>query len=261
LRPILAPLAFSKRTVLRGVAPRGLWFAFIGGTVTCLGNIAYYAALSRGERVATVASLTALYPVVTILLAILVLRERLNRVQSFGLVLALIAIWLFNIQPGGSFLSRTVVFAVLPIVFWGLSGFLQKLATNHLSGETASLLYLGAFVPVGVFFALTEPWPSSLTPRHWALVLALGFFLAFGNLAILAAFAAGGKAAVIAPLGSLYPAVSVPLAVVLLRERVEPREILAIAVALTSVAALSFERGQPPARSARLVAPPPERSL
>ena len=84
------------------------------------------------------------------------------------------------------------------------------MATNHVSGETAALVYLLAFVPVGVFFALREPWPGAITVRTWTLVLALGFFLAFGNYAMLAAFARGGKAAIIAPLGGLYPLISVP---------------------------------------------------
>jgi drug/metabolite transporter (DMT)-like permease len=77
-------------------------------------------------------------------------------------------------------------------------------------------------------------------------VLALGFFLAFGNFAILAAFAHGGKAAVIAPLGSLYPLVSVPIAVLWLGEVVGKREAIGIACALVSVAALSLERAPTP---------------
>ena len=184
----------SKRTPLREASRKGLLLALVGGIVTCLGNVAYYAALGRGEKVATVVSLTALYPLTTILLAVIILRERLNGVQLAGIALSFVAIWLFNIQGGGELLSRTVVYAVLPIIFWGLSGFLQKVATNHLSAEAAALVYLSAFIPVGVFFALSEPWPGALTPRTWALVLALGFFLAFGNFAILAAFARGGKA-------------------------------------------------------------------
>ncbi|MGI8605518.1 MAG: DMT family transporter [Verrucomicrobiales bacterium] len=239
--PILVPLAFSKRAPLRGTSHRGVVLALVGGIVTCLGNVAYYSILARGEKVATAVSLTALYPLVTILLAVLVLRERLNSVQIAGVALSLVAIWLFNIQNGGGLLSPTIIYAVLPIVLWGLSGFLQKLATNHLSAEAAALVYLGAFVPVGIFFAITEPWPAAMTLRTWALVLALGFFLAFGNLAILAAFARGGKAAIIAPLGSLYPLISVPIAVLLLGEKVGTREIIGIGCALASVAALSWE--------------------
>ena len=241
--PILVPLALSKRASLRGVSRKGLIFALIGGIVSCLGNVFYYSAFARGETVATVVSLTALYPLVTILLAVLILRERLNRVQLAGVALSFVAIWLFNVQSDHSLLSRTLVYAVLPIVLWGLSGFLQKVATNYLSAEAATLVYLGAFVPVGVFLALREPWPSAITPRVWIVVLALGFFLAFGNLAILAAFAKGGKAAIITPLSGLYPVISVPIAVLLLGEQIDTRAKLGIACALASVAALSYEKG------------------
>ena len=239
--PILLVLALSRQTRLRGASRKGLLLAFVGGLVTCLGNVALYDALGRGEKVATVVSLTALYPLTTIALAVVILRERLNGVQLVGIALSLVAIWLFNIQSRAGLLSATVVYALVPILFWGLSGFLQKVATNHLSPEAAGLVYLGAFVPVGLFFALREPWPGALDVRTWTIVLAIGFFLAFGNFAILAAFARGGKAAVITPLGSLYPMISVPIAVLLLRETVTKREIVGIAFALASVAALSWE--------------------
>jgi transporter family protein len=176
--PILLALVLSKRTVLRGASRKGLLLALAGGVVTCLGNVALYAALGRGEKVATVVSLTALYPLTTIVLAVVILRERLNGVQLGGIALSFIAIWLFNIQSGAGLLSATVAYALLPILFWGLSGFLQKVATNHLAPETAAFVYLAAFIPVGLFYGASEPWPGALSVRHWAIVLAIGFFLA-----------------------------------------------------------------------------------
>jgi drug/metabolite transporter (DMT)-like permease len=80
-----------------------------------------------------------------------------------------------------------------------------------------------------------------MTPRAWTIVVALGFFIAFGNFAVLAAYARGGQASVIAPLSNLYPLVSVPVAVLWLKEYIGGREIAAIATALASVAALSRE--------------------
>lgn len=124
LAPILVPLAMSGRAGLRVAPRRGLVLAFLGGTITCLGNIAYYDAIARGEKVAAVASITAIAPLVTVLLAVLLLRERLNRVQLGGLALSLVAIWLFNVQSERGLLSRTVLYALLPILLWGLSGFL-----------------------------------------------------------------------------------------------------------------------------------------
>lgn len=241
LIPLLIPLALSKETSIRTAPRTGIAWAFLGGIISSLGNIAYYAALSGGAKAAAVVPLTALYPVVTILTAAVVLRERLNWIQSLGFMLSFVAIWLFNIQDEGSLLSRHVLLALPPIVLWGVSGFLQKLATNHLPARTAALVYLSAFLPVAVFLAVRETWPVSISARTWTLALALGFFLGFGNLAVLTAFARGGKASVIAPLGSLYPIVSVPIAVLALGESVGRREVFGILFALASVVALAME--------------------
>ena len=83
--------------------------------------------------------------------------------------------------------------------------------------------------------------------RTWGLVAALGFFLAFGNYAVVRAYA-GGKASVVTPLAGLYPVVSVPVAVLLLGESVGLRTAAAIGCAVLAALALSFET--PPARPA-----------
>ncbi|MFN0126143.1 MAG: DMT family transporter [Verrucomicrobiales bacterium] len=247
LLPILPVLAWKARGDWRRASRRGLAFAFLGGVITCLGNIAFYAALARGEKVASVASLTAISPLVTVILALVVLRERMNHVQWGGLALSFVAIWLFNIQNDRGMFSSTVLYALPPILLWGASGFLQKVATNHLPGDVAALVYLAAFVPVGLYFAWRAPWPGAIEPRVWLLAGTLGFFIAFGNLAVLAAYARGGQASVIAPMSNLYPVISVPLAVLWFHESVGPRESLAITTALASVAALSWERPTRPA--------------
>ena len=238
--PIVVPLAVAGAKGLRVASRRGLLLAVVGGVVSCLGNIPYYAALARGEKFATVLSLAALAPLVTVLLAVLILRERLNRYQLFGLLLAGVAIWLFNVSDTAALLSPAVLVAFLPITLWGISGFLQKVATNHVSAEAAALVYLGAFLPMGVYYGLSQPWPHEIAGRTWVIVVALGFFLAFGNFAVLAAYARHGKAAVIAPLVNLFPMVGIGIAL-LLGETVGAREGMGIAVALVSVAALSWE--------------------
>jgi len=238
--PIVAPLAWSGRERVRSASRKGLLLALAGGVVSCLGNIPYYAALARGEKFATVLSLVALAPLVTVLLAVLVLRERLNFQQMAGLALAAVAIWLFNISDGTALLSPVVLVALAPIALWGLSGFLQKVATNFVSVEAAALAYLGAFLPMGVYYAASEPWPGNLPVQTWLVVIALGFFLAFGNFAVLAAYARQGKASVIAPLVNLFPVVSIGIAL-LLGETVGKREWAGIVCALIAVLALSWE--------------------
>ena len=97
--------ATTGETPLRRLRRRGALLALGAGTLTCLGNVAYYSVLNRGAKAATVVPLTALYPVVTVLLAVMILKERLNAIQIAGIVLSLIAIYLFNVQQEQGFLS------------------------------------------------------------------------------------------------------------------------------------------------------------
>jgi len=239
--PIMLAIGFCKRTAPSGNRRRGILYALAAGAISCLGNVVYYDAISRGGKAALIVPLTALYPLTTILLALLLLKERLNWIQIAGVFISLAAIYLFNVQREAGFFSTWLLLALVPIVLWGASGFLQKLSTNHISGELSTLWFLGAFIPFGVFFLLQSPLPALITTKTWLLVFAQGFFLAFGNLAVLAAFADNGKASIVTPLGALYPVVSVPIAIGFLSEHIAPREAIGIVLALISVAALSYE--------------------
>jgi transporter family protein len=239
--PIMLAIGVSKRVSPPGNRRCGILYALAAGSISCLGNVVYYDALSRGSKAAMIVPLTALYPLTTILLAMLLLKERLNRIQLAGVLVSLVAIYLFNVQREEGFFSRWLMYALGPIVLWGASGFLQKLSTNHISGELATLCFLGAFIPFGVLFLAQAPLPAQITTTTWLLVIAQGFFLALGNLAVLAAFARQGKAPIVTPLTALYPLVSVPMAICFLGERVGAREAAGILLALVSVAMLSRE--------------------
>jgi uncharacterized membrane protein len=211
LVPVAAALLLSGRLSTTGNRRRGVLFALTAGALACAGNVAYYRALQVGEKAATVVALTGLYPLVTVVLAMILLRERLNRVQTSGIVLSLGAIYLFNVQTESGLLSRWLLFALLPIAFWGMAGLLQKLSTNHISGELSTLWFLSAFVPAALVILLQQEVPARISAGTWLLVAALGFTFGLGNLGILAAFARNGKASVITPLSGLYPLVSIRL--------------------------------------------------
>jgi uncharacterized membrane protein len=67
----------------------------LNGVFTGLGMLAYYAALARGQA-SIVGPFTALFPLLTVALAFAFLRERINRVQAAGMILALAAIVLLS---------------------------------------------------------------------------------------------------------------------------------------------------------------------
>jgi len=126
LLPIFALLVISRK--LTGIANRrGAVWAFTAGVLGCLGNLAYYHALNLGGKAVTVAPLTALYPLVTVGLAVVLLKEKLNRIQLIGISLSLVAIYLFNVPSGSGLVSTWLLFALLLILVWGLAGLLQKI--------------------------------------------------------------------------------------------------------------------------------------
>ncbi len=75
---------------------KGIFWAFLTGILGGVGNMAYFQAMVKGGKASVVTPVTALFPMVTVLLALLFLKERLGRVQWIGLALAFVAIYLLN---------------------------------------------------------------------------------------------------------------------------------------------------------------------
>jgi len=75
---------------------KGVFWAFLTGILGGLGNLAFFQALVKGGAASIVAPVTALFPMVTVLLAVVFLRERLGRMQWAGLALAFVAIYLLS---------------------------------------------------------------------------------------------------------------------------------------------------------------------
>jgi drug/metabolite transporter (DMT)-like permease len=239
LVPILAALALRKQPPSIGNRRRGIALAFGSGVLSCIGNIPFYAAL--GAQATMVVPLTSLFPLVTVLLAVVLLNERLNRVQVCGVVLSLAAIYLLSPSDEHGHFSPWVLLALISITLWGVTGLLQKMATNEISGSESALWFLIAFAVVGLCMLVYEPLPRDVTPETWMLVMALGFALALGNFTILLAFAAGGKASIIMPLTALYPVISIPIAIQRYDETMDWRKTLGAVFALAGVVTLSYE--------------------
>jgi transporter family protein len=74
---------------------RGFSYAILTGAAYAIGCLFYFIAASRG-KIVTVVTLTSLYPLITILLAFLLLKETINLKQCVGIFLAFIAITLLS---------------------------------------------------------------------------------------------------------------------------------------------------------------------
>ncbi len=89
---VVRPLQRSARKSTRAGAGWAFFTGILGGT----GNIAFFRALYVGGNASVVVPVTALFPLVTVVLAVVFLRERLGRAQKLGLGVALVAIYLLS---------------------------------------------------------------------------------------------------------------------------------------------------------------------
>jgi transporter family protein len=240
LLPVLLALVVLPDRRSSGRTRLGIALALGAGVVSSLANIPYYSLLSD-HKAASVVPLTSMYPLVTVLLAVPLLNERLNTVQLLGVALSLAAIYLFNVRGEEGWLSSWLVTALVPVAMWGTAGLIQKMATNHISGARSAFWFLAAFVLVGAVMAAVDPPPRQIAPHVLGLAIALGFALALGNYTILLAFSHQGKASIITPLTGLYPIISIPIAMVHWHETITYREASGIACAFLAVVLLACE--------------------
>jgi transporter family protein len=138
-----------------------------------------------------------------------------------------------------------LLYAMLALVFWGVTGVTQKLSTNRISSERSFLWFCWAMVALSavVMFVAHPSWQLS----RIVVVCAVsgGTLNGLGAWTSFRALESGGKASVVISLISLFPLLTVVLAVLLLGERLT---IMQTAGALTAIAAAILLSLEPQAK-------------
>lgn len=96
LVPLLCLVVRSPRLAGGKSRKRGIFYAVITGILGGTGNITFFTSLTLGGRAAVVVPMMSLSPLATVILAFLVLRERISASQIMGLGLAVVAIYLLS---------------------------------------------------------------------------------------------------------------------------------------------------------------------
>lgn len=235
---------------------RGIIWGLMAGLLAVVGNVAVYQSFSSGGQAAVVIPVTNLYPLVTIVIAMLVLKEKMHWLNGIGIMLVVPAIIMLSGQyaifdnPSLFFknlgLNAWLLFALTALLFWGLFSAAQKVTTNYISAEwsymsfiASSILISFVFMSVGLIdinFSQQTLWVGSLA----------GMLNGLGVLTSFAAYRAEGKASkVTAIAGSLQPVFTIVLAIVFLKEKLAFIEIIGISLAMIGALFLSIEKKKP----------------
>jgi drug/metabolite transporter (DMT)-like permease len=244
LVPVALLLAFSPNLRRGERVGRGCAYAFLTGLCGSLGNVALSAAFRRGGEASVVSPLTGMYPLVTLVLARLVLGEKLNRIQGLGIFLALAALFLFgdpDFTPGARLVAPWMAFALAALALWGILGVTQKLATRDISNELSTICFALASIPVSAVIRVVAPPDWNVPARAWVLGIGVGALLGIGTLVLFAAYR-WGKATVVTALSGLYPALTAVLAVPVFGEGFGWKKGAAVALAAAASLALTWDR-------------------
>ncbi len=188
----------------------------------------------------------ALSPVVTIVLSMLLLQERVSRLGAVGVVLALIALPMFDYAPGGGGDTHGIVWffdTLLIMGAWGVQAFYMKLANRTMNAENI-FFYMTVtgllLVPIALWmtdfnqpinYGLNGPWLAAITQ----------ILNSIGALTLVYAFRYG-KAIVVAPLTNAgAPLITAVISLAVLGLVPQPLKLTGIGLAFVAAALLAIE--------------------
>jgi drug/metabolite transporter (DMT)-like permease len=231
--------------LLEGALPpaRDLLFGALAGLAGVIGVLALYTGLARG-RMGVVAPMTAVLtaaiPVVVGIAAEGV--PSLLILAGFGL--ALTAVWLLSDGGNADGIRRDelglALLAGLGFAFFFI--FIDQISVGEVfwplvAARLASVTLLLVYVLGSRLWFRTrrEPLPHSLLP-----IIALSGILDSGGNYFFALATQSGRLDIAAVLASLYPASTVLLARIVLKETLEPRQWLGVAIALVALVLITL---------------------
>ena len=225
--------------------PRSILYGLLIGLTGAGGQMILFYAVTTGPAY-LVFPIISLSPLVTILMSFALMKERTTRLGALGVVLALVALPLFDFSPKGfSFAHGAAWFplALIVMLCWGVQAYFMKLANARMSAESIFFyMMVSGLLMVPAAIAMTD----FSKPINWGwggpgLAAGIQMLNAIGALTLVYAFR-HGKAIVVAPLtnagGPLVTAV-----ISLLVAGVVPGELkmagLALAVIASALLALA----------------------
>ncbi|KYK29138.1 MAG: hypothetical protein AYK19_20130 [Theionarchaea archaeon DG-70-1] len=216
-----------------------LLYTILATTLSALGYIFFYEAVER-QKISIVGVITAAYPFITVVLAVLFLNESLTSTQISAIALIIISVSLLSYTPHEhKTQNRTwLVFAVLCFTIWGIWAVTAKFAIDLVGHITYTGVYAvtGPSIWIPYWWFRSRKFHFSLKDVHAELSVA---FFCFGGLTFYAALHYG-LASMVAAFSNLYPFVTLLSARLILSENLEKHHTIAVALALSGIILLTI---------------------
>ena len=189
---VLIPFLIRGRKEIRELSPAGwgslVWVSIWGGLLgTLFITKAFFAAFdpSSGTTLATVVILQKLQPVFALLLARIILKEKLRKDFYIWAVLAILAAYVLSFSQHGGLkitdirlIDPAAGYAFLAAFAFGSSTVFGKRFTNEVSFPTATSMRFGSTTVLALIFILIAGQLNSvpsMQPIHWKLLIVIVF--------------------------------------------------------------------------------------
>lgn len=132
---------------------------------------------------------------------------------------------------------KWLICAIIALFWWGIFGFLGKVGSDRISPSQMQIFFTLGMIPVALVCAFRLKFRIATEKLGVGYSLLMGIIAALGSLAFFAAMKSG-NASLIAPATSLYPALTVILAVVFLKEKLNKVQLIGLILALVAIVIL-----------------------
>ena len=212
-------------------------------TLGLVGLLLFYKALALGP-IAIVSPIGAAYVMVTVLLVVVFLGERLNPAQTIAIGVTTIGIIATGTDGRslGAALSRPkpgVWLAILAMLAFGGWAALMAYATREHDGLAMILMQriVSVTASVAILVALRRPLAGRIGVATLGIVVGSGLFDTLANVFYVLGVQ-GGYASIVATGSGVYPIIPALLAITVLGERLAPNQYVGVLVLLAGLVAL-----------------------
>jgi drug/metabolite transporter (DMT)-like permease len=238
----MIPCAIVALTVIKWKLDTDLRSILLGCTAGLFGSggqLILFQALRDGPAY-IVFPFISLYPVLTIILSVIFLKEKTGKRQWIGIVIALLAILFLSYQKPGESAAKGYLWLILSLcvfVLWGIQAYIMKFSNETMKAESIFFYMMASslsLIPVAYFmtdFSQAINW-SFKGPYLAAMIQLLN---AIGALTFVYSLRYG-KAIVVVPLIGLSPLITIVISLIIYS--VIPGVILSIGLILALSAIL-----------------------
>jgi uncharacterized membrane protein len=199
---------------------RSIFLGCLVGLTGSGGQLLLFQALREGPAY-IVFPLISLFPILSIFLSILFLRERATTRQWLGIAAALIAIFFLSYQPAtgkGTAGYGWLILSVFVFILWGVQAYFMKFSNNTMKAESIFFyMMITAVALIPVAMAMTDfsiPVNVGFTGPYLAAIIHI--LNAVGALTLVYALRYG-KAMIVVPITGLSPLITIVISLMLYR--------------------------------------------